>query len=151
MEGQIKEKRAFKTMAENLKTNPQKLKQIYIQAYRKNYTLNKNLLNYALEEKKKGLKIAILSDQWWISKEALITKEFYKNFNPVIISCDVRIRKPNPKVYRMTLKRLRVKPKESVFIDNQKWNIVPAKKLGMRTVLFKNNKQTIKELNKILK
>src|SRR3989344_5580160 len=39
------------------------------------------------------------------------------------------------------LKKLNLSPKEILFIDNQKWNILPAKKLGMSVILFKSNKQ----------
>jgi len=42
-----------------------------------------------------------------------------------------------------------MKPEEAVFIDNRDWNIIPAKKLGMKTVLFRNNKQTFRELKKL--
>jgi FMN phosphatase YigB (HAD superfamily) len=36
-----------------------------------------------------------------------------------------------------------------LFIDNREWNLKPARKLGMKTILFKNNKQTIKDLKKL--
>jgi hypothetical protein len=36
----------------------------------------------------------------------------------------------------LALKKLRVSPKQSIFIDNQKWNISAAKKLGLKTILF---------------
>jgi putative hydrolase of the HAD superfamily len=151
IEGKLSEERTLKEMAKNLKTTTKKLKAFYKTAYKKHFTLNKELLAYSLKKKKQGYKIAILSDQWWLSKEALITKIFYKNFNSVVVSTDVKLRKPNPKIYFLTLARLKVKARESVFIDNQKWNIKPAKKLGMKTVLFKNNKQAIKEIERILR
>ena len=76
-------------------------------------------------------------------------EKYTKKFNAVIVSCDVGIRKPNPKIYKLVLKKLKLPAKNTVFIDNQKWNIKPAKKLGMNTILFKNNKQTLKELKKL--
>ncbi len=151
MEGEISEEKVVKTMAKNLKIKPEKLKKLFIKSYKKNFKLNKELFNYAIKKKKQGYKIAILSDQWWISKRALITKKFYKYFDPMIISTDVRMRKPDLKIYRLTLKKLKLPAKQTVFIDNRDWNIKPAKKLGMKTVLFKNNKQTIRELEKLLK
>jgi FMN phosphatase YigB (HAD superfamily) len=41
------------------------------------------------------------------------------------------MRKPNPLIYKLTLKKLKVKPSEAIFIDNQKWNILAAKKLAI--------------------
>lgn len=151
VEGKISEKKALRIMARNLKTTIPKLRKLYLKAYRKYYTLNKKILEFAFKKKKQGYKIAILSDQWWLSKKALFSRDFYDKFDATVVSCDVGIRKPNPKIYRLTLKKLKVKPKESVFIDNQKWNIKAAKKLHIKTVFFKNNKQAIKELNQMLK
>ena len=149
--GKISEKKALQLMSKNLKTTPERLRKLYISNYRKYYVLNKKLIEFAFKKKKQGYKIAILSDQWWLSKEALVPRYFYTKFNPTIVSCEVGVRKPNPKIYRLMLKKLRLPAKQTVFIDNQKWNIPPAKKLGMKTVLFKNNKQAIREINKLLK
>jgi len=94
--------------------------------------------------KKAGYTIAVLSDQWYLSKEALVLPQLYHQFNEKIISCDVGLRKPNPKIYKLVLRRLNLHQHDALFIDNQKWNIVPAKKIGMKTILFKNNKQLFK-------
>jgi epoxide hydrolase-like predicted phosphatase len=149
--GDISETKAIKTIAKNLEITPRRVRSLYRRAYKKYYKLNKELYRYALQKKKQGCKIAILSDQWYLSKKALVPKKLYKKFDVVIVSCEVRIRKPNPKIYQLTLKRLGLPAKEVIFIDNQEWNTKPAKKLGMKSVLFKNNKQAIKEIEKHLK
>lgn len=151
IEGKVSEKQALRIMAKNLKTTPEKLKRLYLKTYKKYYILNKKLLEYAYQKKKQRYKIAILSDQWWLSKTALFPKEFYTKFDVTVVSCDVGVRKPNPKIYKLTLKKLRLKPGETLFLDNQRWNIKPAKKLGMKTVLFKNNGSAIREIEKKLK
>ena len=149
IEGNISEKKALDIMAKNLRTTPKNLKKFYLQAYKKYYILNKELLEFVIKIRRKGYKTAILSDQWYLSKKALFPKDFYNKFDATIISCDVGIRKPNPKIYDIVLRKLRLKPSQTVFIDNQKWNIAPAKKLGMKTILFKNNRQTINDLKKL--
>ncbi|MGA2130386.1 MAG: HAD family phosphatase [Candidatus Pacearchaeota archaeon] len=148
IEGKISEKKAIKTMSRNLKITPRKLTKLYMTAYRKNYLINKKLLQFASSLKNKGYRTAVLSDQWLLSKKALILPIFYKNFSTVVVSCDVGMRKPNPKIYNLTLKRLKLKPEEVIFIDNQKWNIAPAKRLGMKAILFKNTEQAIRDLKK---
>ena len=150
IEGKISEKEAIKTMSRNLKITPRKLTKLYLTAYKKYFVLNKKFLQFVSSLRKKGYKIAILSDQWLLSKKALVIPVFYKIFNTVVVSCDVGLRKPNLKVYMLTLKRLKLNPKEVIFIDNQKWNITPAREIGMKTVLFKNTKQAIRDVNKIL-
>ena len=151
IEGKISEKKALKIMARNLKTTSKKLKEFYKQAYKENFKLNKELLKFAFKKKKQGYKIAILSDQWHLSKKILVSKDFYNKFDATIVSCDVGVRKPNPGIYKLVLKKLKLSAKETIFIDNQEWNTKPAEELGMKTVLFKNNKQAIKEIEKLLR
>jgi putative hydrolase of the HAD superfamily len=61
------------------------------------------------------------------------------------------MRKPELKIYRLTLKKLKVKPEECIFIDDKEKNLKPAKKLGIKTVLAKNPKQVIRDVCKILR
>ncbi len=151
IEGKVPEKEALETMAKNLKISVKKLRKIFIKAYRKNFKFNEQLFKEALKLKKRGYKIAILSDQWYVSKQALVNSKLKKNFNLIIISCDVGVRKPNPKIYKLITKKLEISAKNCLFIDNQQWNIKPAKKLGMKTILFRNNKQAIFELENLIK
>lgn len=143
--GKISKERIIKILSKNLGITAKKLKKIYYDSYKQNFKQNKELFKRVFELKKQGYKIAILSDQWYLSKEALMPKKIYKKFDVVVVSCDVGIRKPNPKIYQIAVKKLKFLPHEILFIDNQKWNIAPAKKIGMKTILFKNNKQLFKE------
>lgn len=149
IEGKISPKEELSIISRNLKITPNHLKSLWIKAYKKYYKRNNKLFHFAFKLQKNGYVIAMLSDQHSVSKEALIRKEDTKRFNHVFISCDVGMRKPNPKIYKYVLKRLKLKPSEALFIDNQIWNIKPASKLGMKTILFQNNRQTIKDLNKL--
>ncbi len=151
IEGKISEKKTLNTIAKNLDVKPKKLEKKIIKSYKKLFVKNKKLYKYTFKLKKQGYQIAILSDQWHFSKKAIIDKKALKKFNKTIISCDVGLRKPDPQIYKLALKKLKINPSQAVFIDNREWNLKPAKKLGMKTILFKDNKQVIRELNKILK
>ena len=145
IEGKLTEKQVLNIISQNLKINKSKLRKWIIKAYKNNVFLNKELLRKAKELKKRGYKIAILSDQWHFSRIALMPKSLTKHFSPVVVSCEVGMRKPNPKIYGLILEKLNTMPEECLFIDNQEWNIKPARKLGMKAILFKNNKQLFKE------
>jgi epoxide hydrolase-like predicted phosphatase len=147
IEGKISEKQAVHTIAHKLKISEKKLRKLYIWAYRKHLRVNKQLHKKALELKKLGYQIGILSDQWYLSEKALMPSKLYKKFNPKIVSCDVGVRKPNLQIYKIALKKSHSKPEETLFIDNQEWNIPPAKKLGIKTIQFKDNKQLFEDKN----
>lgn len=141
IENKISKNRLLEIFSKNLKTPKSKIEKLYSNIYKKKFKFNKQLFKQILKLKKLNYKIAILSDQWHLSKQVLMPKKLYKIFNPIVISCDVGMRKPNLKIYNLLLKRIKLKPSEILFIDNQKWNIEPAKKLGINTLLYKNNKQ----------
>lgn len=147
--GKIPPKKVIEILSINFGVTSKKLRELYLDSYKKNFKQNKELFNQAFKLKKQGYKIAVLSDQWHLSKEALMPKKIYKKFDAVVVSCDVGIRKPDKKIYQLAVEKLKLAPQKILFIDNQKWNIAPAKKLGMKTILFKNNVQLFK--NKVWK
>jgi putative hydrolase of the HAD superfamily len=66
-----------------------------------------------------------------------------------IVSCYVGLRKPSAKIYRLALRELGSKSKETLFIDNMQENVVGARGVGMYSIQFKNYKQLLKELRKL--
>lgn len=57
-------------------------------------------------------------------------------FELVVDSCAEGIRKPNPKIFELTLQRMGIDdPSRTVFLDDYPANIAAAQKLGMKTVL----------------
>jgi len=148
IEGKISEKKALSIIAKRNNVSVNKLRKIMTKAYKKGFKKNKVLYKIVHKLKKKGYAVGILSDQWYLSNEVLLTKKLRKGFSPVIVSCEVGVRKPNPKIYKMFISKSGFKASEILFIDNRNWNLKPAEKLGMKTILFKDNKQFIKDLKK---
>ena len=146
IEGKVSRRKTLFVMARNLSCSVKKLERLFILAYKKHFKKNNELYKLAYDLKKQGYRIGILSDQWYMSKEALIEKKDTKGFRPVIISCDAGLRKPNPQIYKLLLKKLRLSPEQVLFIDNREWNLKPARELGIKTILFENNSQLAKAL-----
>ncbi len=146
IEGKINRRKALYIMASNLKCSVGKLEKLFKTAYGEHFKRNNELYKVAYGLREKGYRIGILSDQWYLSKEALILQKDIKGFRPVIISCDVGMRKPNPNIYKLLLKKLRLPGKKVLFIDNREWNLRSARELGMKTILFEDNKQLIRDL-----
>jgi len=146
IEGKISKSVLTGVLACNLNYPKDKIEKLYAQAYKKKYKLNKGLIKIAKDLQKQGYKIAILSDQWHFSSDVLIPKKEFAFIKKKVISCDVGMRKPNKQIYELALKKLGVEADEAVFIDDQEWNIVPAHKLGLNTILFIDNKKTKEQL-----
>lgn len=57
-------------------------------------------------------------------------------FDAVVDSCEVGMRKPNPRIFELALEILGgVDPEEAVFLDDYEGNVVAAERLGMRAIL----------------
>lgn len=58
-------------------------------------------------------------------------------FDLIVCSAEEEIMKPNPDIYRRTLKRLDRKPHEAVFIDDSRENVSAARELGMHAIQYR--------------
>ncbi len=123
-----------------------KINSLLKESFKKRFHPNKQLLK-TLPKLGKKYKTAILSDQTKFSYEVFEKNySLSKRVDLAVWSQKEKIRKPDKKIFRLVLKRLKIPAKNCVFIDNRDWNLEPAKKLGMKTILFKTNKQLFKQL-----
>jgi epoxide hydrolase-like predicted phosphatase len=151
MEGKLSGELVLRIFSRNMKTTIPKLKKIYLKAYNKNFKQNKKLLRYAYKLKKRGYIIGILSDQWAVSKQVLMPEKIYRNFDLQIVSCDIGLRKPNPKIYDLLVSKLNLLPEEILFIDNQDWNLSTPKAMGIKTIKFQNNRDFFRQVKKYIR
>lgn len=64
-----------------------------------------------------------------------------KYFTHKIVSGDVKCRKPDRKIYELTLEQIGKKPEECLFIDNTGKNLLVAQELGIVPVMFDRDKE----------
>ncbi len=72
-----------------------------------------------------------------------------KMFEDIVLSYKIKGRKPEPKVYQEALRRARCKASECVFIEDKEKHLAPARKIGMKTILYTNQKELKKRLKKM--
>lgn len=82
--------------------------------------------------------MAALSDAqsaWALPEMRMVGLDGY--FHPVIISGDFGYRKPDPRLFALTLRRMHLRAAEVVFVGNDMYrDIYGAREAGMRTVFF---------------
>ena len=76
--------------------------------------------------------------------------KFSDVFETLVISSEVGIMKPDPRIYHLALERLAVQPAEAVFIDDFPRNVEGSLALGIRSILFQNRRQAWQELQALL-
>jgi putative hydrolase of the HAD superfamily len=71
-------------------------------------------------------------------------------FDQVFLSAEVKICKPDPRIFQIALESLAVLPEEAVFIDDFPRNIEGARAVGMHAIQFRSSEQIRAELEAFL-
>ncbi len=107
---------------------------------------NEQMIGYMRDLRARGYKLAICTnnvrewEQLWRAK--LPVDEI---FDVVVDSAFVGTRKPERRIYEMTLELLEVNPEVALLIDDIEGNCDAARELGIEAVWFRSNDQTIAE------
>lgn len=118
--------------------------------YRQTFSFSKEALAFAEELRKKKIITAVLSNIFKFEADVIREKHGYDKFNPVVLSCEVGMMKPDLEIYSFIVSKLGLKAQECIFIDDREENLPPAQSIGIRTVLFKNIEQAKKEVLDII-
>lgn len=87
--------------------------------------------------KEKGYKLYYLSNYQVAAFDYISKYDFFDTFDGGILSCNVKLLKPEKEIYEKLTEVYGIKPEESVFIDDTLVNVEAADKLGFSTVNFK--------------
>ena len=111
------------------------------------YMLNNQTYQLIMLLRKKGIKTGIISNfpkQWFYK---LFEKFQLKSvFDTVIVSSDIRVVKPDSKIFQEALTRLKLEANEVVFTDDRTEMAAAASKLGLHGIVFISAEQLKKDL-----
>jgi putative hydrolase of the HAD superfamily len=112
---------------------------------------NQEMIELMRELKASGLRMAMLTNnvrEWEpVWRPMLPVDEI---FETVVDSGFVGCRKPEARIYEMTLERLGLAAEVCLFVDDLEPNIEGARKAGMSAVHFRDNEQAIAEIRGLL-
>jgi putative hydrolase of the HAD superfamily len=95
-----------------------------------------------------GVRTGLLSNSWGT---ALYDREtFPELFDAHVISGDVGMRKPDPRIYALAAERMGLAAAQVVYVDDLRGNLKPARALGMTTVHHRDASETVPELERLL-
>ena len=93
------------------------------------------------------VKTGIISNAWSDARPVLNAKFNLDSYvDMTIYSAEVKLAKPDPRIYHLALARLDVRAEDVVFIDDVLENVQAAQALGMRGVQFKTTEQVMAEI-----
>ena len=77
---------------------------------------------------------------------ALKKFHFLRSFKDIIVSGKEKLIKPDPEIFNLAIKRFKIKPNETIFIDDNINNIISAKNMNFITHHFKTPEKLIEYL-----
>ncbi|WP_223167021.1 HAD family hydrolase [Nonomuraea sp. SYSU D8015] len=95
-----------------------------------------------------GVKTCLVSNSW---SNEYPRDDWDDVFDAVVISGEVGMRKPEPRIFRHALDQVGLPGEECVFIDDIEANIVAARTLGMTGIHHRDADTTIAELESLLR
>ena len=112
--------------------------------------VNWRLLGY-IRELHPRYKVGLLSNAWDDLRQTLHTRWGIDGlFDELIISAEVKLVKPDPRIFHLAVDRLGVQPGETVFIDDIAENIDAARKEGLIAIHYQGTQKALDELNQYL-
>jgi epoxide hydrolase-like predicted phosphatase len=100
-----------------------------------NFQLNDEMVAFIHDLKSAGLSVGILTnnvkefrEMWWP------LMDFASIFDTIVDSHEVKMRKPNPAIYHLTMDRIGAVPARTAFLDDLRANVDAANAVGMHGV-----------------
>lgn len=101
----------------------------------RNIKVNFDVLELA-EQLSERYRIGVLSNAIRDHVKLLTKLRIYDGFDPVIVSCQEGVRKPDKAIYKLAAKRAGVWTRQCFFIDDLEENVRAARSAGMKAHLF---------------
>ncbi len=107
-----------------------------------------SMVQAVLAARRAGVKTGLVSNSWGTSRypRDLLTELF----EGIVISGEVGIRKPAPRIYELGAQAIGLAPASCVFVDDLPFNLPPAEELGMAVVHHTAPEATIEALEMLL-
>lgn len=129
---------------------PHDYKEIMRKRLREDIVPFKKTFDLVNDLKKRGFKTYALSNTILPHSEVIEKKGWLGLFDRAFLSHETGMRKPDPEVYKHVLNEIGVKAHEAIFVDDLEENLIPARALGMNTVLAESPEQITEEIEKII-
>jgi epoxide hydrolase-like predicted phosphatase len=96
-------------------------------------------------------KVGLLSNAWDDLRQTLHERWNIDGlFDELIISAEVKMVKPDPRIFHLVLERLGVRPAEAVYVDDIWENVVAARREGLFAIQYQDAQTTLGELDRCL-
>lgn len=121
---------------------PQEQMPEFINTFWSSDRMDEELVDF-IQSLRDRFKIALLSNAYADARQSLGTRfpRLLSVFDEIVFSAEVKMAKPDPRVFRLMLDRLGLEPAEVIFVDDFRENVEAARAVGMTGIHFRNGPQ----------
>ncbi len=122
----------------------------FLEKYWSEEKVNWGLLEY-IHSLRPQYKVGLLSNAWDDLRQTIHERWNIDGlFDEIIISAEVKLVKPDRRIFRLAVQRLQVQPEEAVFVDDVAENVDVARQEGLEAIQYLDLQQTLAQLIGIL-
>lgn len=109
------------------------------------------MLELVQELRKKGCPVGLLSNVFKETADSIRAHGGYDSFDFTILSCEAKVRKPDPEIYALAMEKLPgIKPEEVLFLDDREHCIRGAQSFGLQTIHVTDHQQAIERVRDLI-
>lgn len=124
-----------------------RLDRLWYHEYRKSARLNREVIKI-IRKIRARYKVGVISNISPVHDAVNKKRRYYRYTDNEVLSHKVGIIKPDLRIYRIALKKLRCEPSECLFIDDKIRNVRGARKAGMNAAQFKDAARLKRDLKR---
>ena len=111
--------------------------------------VNHELVN-TIRTLRPAYKVGLLSNAWNDLRQVMQERFHFDGlFDDLVISAEVGLAKPDPRIFRLAVERLGVQPAEAIFIDDVLANVEAARGVGLQAIHYRDNPQLFEALERL--
>jgi epoxide hydrolase-like predicted phosphatase len=147
--GEISVQQHWENLRQQINYSPEEFEAL-VNDFFEHDEIDEALLDY-VRTLHKTYKTALLSNAWDDLRQVITERWHFEDaFDTMIISAEVRVAKPDPRIFQLTLERLGVKADEAIFVDDMKRNVDGALLAGLHAIQFQTSQQMRNDLESVL-
>ncbi len=128
---------------------PETCRDLWTSLFQATARLDKKVINLCLELDRSRLAVGVLSNTIEDHVELVHKLGGYQNFKPILLSCKLGHRKPDPKIYQFACQKVMLPPQQCLLVDDNKENCEGAMAVGMQAILYTGYAQLLEDLQRL--
>lgn len=121
-----------------------------LQIYAESVKINPDVIRLIGELKKRGIQVLLMSNTIPETEQMIFDIKFDELFDGLIMSAQDQLLKPDPRIYEYAIKKFKLKPHETLMIDDKSKNLEAAAEFGIETMQCKDPKETAQFLEELV-